>query len=110
MPLYNTHGSVTIRDQAGKVTYIPNVAQAAAAAQHKAGNYLLHTDRGSFILTLYEKRAKPEDLPFFIGLMEHLAAKGLSCPTPGKCFRGPHVRMGRRPLPDSTAVGRAIIV
>ena len=51
-------------------------------------NYLLHTDRGSFILTLYEKRAKPEDLPFFIGLMEHLAAKGLSCPTPIKDRQG----------------------
>ena len=45
-------------------------------------NYLLHTDRGSYILTLYEKRVKPADLPFFIGLMEHLAAKGIACPTP----------------------------
>jgi homoserine kinase type II len=45
-------------------------------------NYLLQTDRGNFILTLYEKRTKPEDLPFFLGLMEHLAARGLACPTP----------------------------
>lgn len=45
-------------------------------------NYLLQTERGNFILTLYEKRAKPEDLPFFLGLMEHLAARGLACPTP----------------------------
>ncbi|HKF63610.1 MAG TPA: homoserine kinase [Dongiaceae bacterium] len=45
-------------------------------------NYLLHTDRGSYILTLYEKRVKPADLPFFIGLMEHLAGKGIACPTP----------------------------
>ena len=51
-------------------------------------NFLLHTERGSFILTLYEKRAKPEDLPFFIGLMEHLAAKGLNCPTPIKDRQG----------------------
>ncbi len=51
-------------------------------------NFLLHTDRGSYILTLYEKRAKPEDLPFFIGLMEHLAAKGLNCPTPIKDRQG----------------------
>lgn len=51
-------------------------------------NFLLHTDRGSYILTLYEKRAKPEDLPFFIGLMEHLAAKGLNCPTPIKDRHG----------------------
>src|SRR5215470_1070847 len=45
-------------------------------------NYLLHTERGSYILTLYEKRVKRADLPFFIGLMEHLAGKGIVCPTP----------------------------
>jgi homoserine kinase type II len=45
-------------------------------------NYLLQTDRGVYILTLYERRTKPEDLPFFLGLMDHLAARGLDCPTP----------------------------
>jgi homoserine kinase type II len=45
-------------------------------------NFLLHTDRGSFILTLYEKRVNPDDLPFFLGLMDHLAARGISCPLP----------------------------
>jgi homoserine kinase type II len=45
-------------------------------------NYLLQTEQGNFILTLYEKRVKAADLPFFIGLMEHLARKGLACPTP----------------------------
>ena len=45
-------------------------------------NYLLQTDRGSFILTLFEKRTKPEDLPFFLALMDHLAAAGFACPTP----------------------------
>jgi homoserine kinase type II len=47
-------------------------------------NYLLHCEAGYFILTLYEKRVNPADLPFFIGLMEHLSAKGLSCPLPVK--------------------------
>ena len=45
-------------------------------------NYLLVTDSGPFILTLYEKRVRREDLPFFLGLLEHLAAKGLACPLP----------------------------
>ncbi len=45
-------------------------------------NFLLDTDRGRYILTLYEKRVKKADLPFFLGLMQHLAAKGLACPTP----------------------------
>jgi homoserine kinase type II len=51
-------------------------------------NYLLHTKRGYFILTLYEKRVKKEDLPFFIGLMEHLAARGINCPQPVKNKKG----------------------
>lgn len=45
-------------------------------------NYLLHTEKGSFILTLYEKRVNRDDLPFFLGLMQHLAQKGLDCPLP----------------------------
>lgn len=45
-------------------------------------NFLLHTDAGSYILTLYERRMKREDLPFFLGLMEHLSRKGISCPLP----------------------------
>jgi homoserine kinase type II len=45
-------------------------------------NYLLQTERGTYILTLYERRVNPADLPFFLGLMEHLADRGLACPTP----------------------------
>lgn len=45
-------------------------------------NYLLTTDRASFILTLYEKRVALGDLPYFLGLMEHLAQKNIPCPTP----------------------------
>ncbi|QIB33407.1 homoserine kinase [Ancylobacter pratisalsi] len=47
-------------------------------------NYLLQTEAGSFILTLYEKRVNPDDLPFFIDLMEHLASRGIDCPQPVK--------------------------
>ncbi len=45
-------------------------------------NFLLVTERGPYILTLYEKRTKREDLPFFLGLMEHLAVKGVASPLP----------------------------
>jgi homoserine kinase type II len=51
-------------------------------------NYMLHTNRGYYFLTLYEKRVDPKDLPFFIGLMEHCAARGLSCPQPVKNRKG----------------------
>jgi homoserine kinase type II len=47
-------------------------------------NFLVHTSAGTFILTLYEKRVAEHDLPFFLGLMEHLAARGLNCPQPVK--------------------------
>ncbi len=45
-------------------------------------NYLLLTERAPYILTLYEKRVVPEDLPFFLALMEYLAGRGVPCPTP----------------------------
>jgi homoserine kinase type II len=51
-------------------------------------NYMLHTKRGYYFLTLYEKRVTPKDLPFFIGLMEHCAARGLNCPQPVKNKNG----------------------
>ncbi|PSJ61432.1 homoserine kinase [Pseudaminobacter soli (ex Li et al. 2025)] len=62
-------------------------------------NFLLHTTTGSYILTLYEKRVDKSDLPFFLGLMEHLAKKGISCPLPV------HRRDGNvtGPLADRTA-------
>src|SRR5947207_8613230 len=47
-------------------------------------NFLVHATGGYFILTLYEKRVAPEDIPFFLALMEHLAARGLTCPQPVK--------------------------
>jgi homoserine kinase type II len=45
-------------------------------------NYSLRTTAGDFILTLYEKRVDPADLPWFLGLMEHLAEHGITCPRP----------------------------
>ena len=55
-------------------------------------NYYLETTTGRFILTLFEKRVNAEDLPYFIGLKQHLSAKGFPCPQPimardGKALR-----------------------
>jgi homoserine kinase type II len=55
-------------------------------------NYLLHTEKGPHFLTLYEKRVVPEQLPFFLGLMEHLASAGLTCPTPVHDAQGQMLR------------------
>lgn len=51
-------------------------------------NYLLHTGKGAYILTLYEKRVAADDLPYFLSLMAHLAARGVHCPQPEKNRRG----------------------
>jgi homoserine kinase type II len=51
-------------------------------------NYALKTSQGDFILTLYEKRVNKEDLPYFLGLMEHLGAHGLPCPQPVRAKTG----------------------
>jgi homoserine kinase type II len=51
-------------------------------------NFLVHTAKGHFILTLYEKRVAAGDVPFFLALMEHLAARGINCPQPVKNRNG----------------------
>ncbi|WP_417842440.1 homoserine kinase [Thalassospira sp.] len=61
----------------GKVVSFKGIAEGVENT-----NFLLHTDQAPFILTLYEKRVNPDDLPFFLGLMDHLSSKGLNCPTP----------------------------
>ena len=55
-------------------------------------NYLLTAEAGTYILTLYEKRVRRADLPFFLGLMEHLGARGVPCPTPLKGRDGQMLR------------------
>ena len=51
-------------------------------------NFYLRTEQGSYFLTLYEKRVREEDLPFFLGLMEHLSRKGIHCPLPVRARDG----------------------
>lgn len=55
-------------------------------------NFLIETGRGRFILTLYEKRVKKDDLPFFLGLMGHLADRGVNCPLPVRAHDGKALR------------------
>ncbi len=56
-------------------------------------NYLLATTKARFILTLYEKRVERSDLPFFLGLMEHLAERGIECPLPVRGRDGEALRV-----------------
>ena len=61
----------------GHVTACKGIAEGV-----ENSNYLLQTESGTYILTLYEKRVSRQNLPFFLGLMEHLAGRGIACPTP----------------------------
>ncbi|HXW19907.1 MAG TPA: phosphotransferase, partial [Roseiarcus sp.] len=61
-------------------------------------NFLLVTDEGRFFLTLFEKRVREDDLPFFIGLLQHLAERGVNCPQPVRSRRGKALgRLADRP-------------
>ncbi len=60
-------------------------------------NFLLRAESGTYILTLYEKRVAESDLPFFLGLMEHLAERGIRCPLPVRGRDGKTLSPHRRP-------------
>ena len=47
-------------------------------------NYIMATEKAQFILTLYEARVDEDDLPFYLGLMNHLAENGLETARPIK--------------------------
>jgi homoserine kinase type II len=62
---------------AGELTSYKGIAEGV-----ENSNFLLHTTKDPLILTLYEKRVERRDLPFFLGLMQHLASRDLNCPLP----------------------------
>ena len=61
----------------GQVTSFKGIAEGV-----ENSNYFLQTTTGTFVLTLYEKRTNPENLPYFLAMMEHLADAGLPSPRP----------------------------
>jgi homoserine kinase type II len=71
----------------GEVTAFKGIAEGV-----ENSNFFLVTAQGQFILTLYEKRVAPQDLPFFVGLVEHLASRGLRCPVPVQDRNGETIR------------------
>jgi len=60
----------------------PALAFKGIAEGVENSNFLLETPAGRFILTVFEKRARREDLPFFMGMMTHLAARDFPAPLP----------------------------
>ena len=78
----------------------PAIAFKGIAEGVENSNYLLETPKGRFILTLFEKRVNEADLPYFMGVMDHLAVKGFPAPLPVKAKDG----VALRQLNDRPAV------
>lgn len=77
----------------GEVLALKGIAEGVSNS-----NFFLQTTTGRFILTLYEKRVDEADLPFFMALMAHVAARGVTCPAPIPGHDGAVIRTvaGRR--------------
>ncbi len=67
----------------GKLQSLKGIAEGV-----QNSNYFLSTSKGQFFLTLYEQMVEEADLPFYIGLMEHLSRNGINCPQPMKMKNG----------------------
>lgn len=63
------------RYDVGQLTALKGIAEGV-----ENSNYLLETDRSKYILTLYESRVDPVDLPYFHALLAHLHKS--HCPVP----------------------------
>ncbi|TPW31500.1 homoserine kinase [Martelella alba] len=82
MAVYTEINEVDLKDflkayEAGELLSFKGIAEGV-----ENSNFLLHTTSAPLILTLYEKRVDEGDLPFYLGLMQHLSDRGLSCPLP----------------------------
>jgi homoserine kinase type II len=70
----------------GELRFVKGIAEGVENT-----NYLIETQRGRYILTIYEKRVAPQSLPYYLGLMEHLSAKGIACPLPVRDGNGQQI-------------------
>ena len=82
MAVYTDVTDEALADFLGEYEIGELVAFRGIAEGVENSNFSLRTSGGDFILTLYEKRVDPSELPWFLGLMRHLSARGISCPQP----------------------------
>ncbi len=82
MAVYTDINEIELAEFLGHYTVGELLSYKGIAEGTENSNFLVHTSTGSYILTLYEKRVAESDLPFFLGLMEHLADRGIACPLP----------------------------
>lgn len=66
----------------GTLEYALGIAQGVENSNYLLGLRDAQGAEQKTILTLYERRVKDDELPFFLGLMQHVAQHGMACPLP----------------------------
>jgi homoserine kinase type II len=66
----------------GTLDFAVGIAQGVENTNYLVAVKTATGEEEKYILTLYEKRVNPEDLPFFLGLLEHVAQQCVACPKP----------------------------
>jgi homoserine kinase type II len=92
MAVYTEVSDDALRAYLGDYDIGSLVAYRGIAEGVENSNFALATTQGDFILTLYEKRVDPTELPWFLGLMQHLAGHGVVCPLPVRARDGQALR------------------
>src|SRR6478609_10068444 len=80
MAVYTTLSAARLAALIGEYEVGELVSAKGIAEGVSNSNWLIETTAARFILTMYEQRVAVEDLPFFLGLLDHLAAKGSPVP------------------------------
>ncbi len=80
MAVYTHLGAEELSDLIGRYDVGTLTSAKGIAEGVSNSNWLIETTKGRYILTMYERRIELEDLPYFLGLLDHLSAK--DCPVP----------------------------
>ena len=55
-------------------------------------NYLIFTENGKYIITIFEKRVKISSIPFYLNVMINSKKNGVQCPVPVKNIKGEYIQ------------------
>lgn len=88
MAVYTDISDADLAQLLDQYTLGPALALKGIAEGVENTNFFLETPAGRFILTIFERRVRAEDLPFFMAVKAHLASRGIPCPAPQQTKAG----------------------